>query len=123
MKKNTKLTLLEFYELYQSYVRPSYIVFDIYNQAWKSEVSTYKFKYIYERLLCSHNPNKLYMVAGEINQQGYYDKIASFEGVEYIQYLGECGNSATFKVVCSDFYRNKSIEYVIVLDFYEKKLK
>ena len=121
MKKNTKLTLLEFYDLYQSYHKPSHIIFDIHNQTWKNEISTYKFTYSYERLLCSHNPNKLYMVAGEKNSLGYYDKIATFEGVEYIQYLGTHGESASFKVVCNDFYRQNEMNYVIILYFYEKK--
>lgn len=110
MKKNTKLTVVEFEKLCNE-VAPAAYIFDARNQPWGNDVITLKASLTFDNMMVFRNPNRVCLTYGDKNLFGKYDNFLKFERVKYILYKGMSAGCRFFSIVCENFSDQPDVEY------------
>lgn len=99
MQKNTKLSIMEFKE-YCDNISSQCYVFDTYNQAWKSDVTTMSMAFRFDGMIISCNPNRICFTLGEKDFFGKFLNYLRLERVKYVVYKEQIAESHVFSIVC-----------------------
>lgn len=114
MKKNTKLTVVEFEKICNE-VAPSEYIFDTKNQPWGDDVITLKASFTFDNVMILRNPSRVCLTYGNKNLLGKYDNFLKFERVKYILYKGMSAGCRFFTIVCENFSDQQDTEYCLTV--------